>query len=92
MGGAGARSCCPLHGEQARSTLTPLARHKLGAGLPVQPALDAEPAIVDILDPNLPVQVGDQVKVWAHYSDATFNLHRQMFGVRNGRDGRDISL
>jgi D-serine deaminase-like pyridoxal phosphate-dependent protein len=47
--------------------------------------LNAEHAIVDILDPNLPVQVGDQVEVWAHYSDATVNLHRQMFGVRNGR-------
>jgi len=47
--------------------------------------LNAEHAIVDILDPNLPVQVGDQVEVWAHYSDATVSLHRQMFGVRDGR-------
>jgi D-serine deaminase-like pyridoxal phosphate-dependent protein len=62
-------------------------------GLPVLKNLDgahlsrlnAEHAIVDILDPNLPVQVGDQVEVWAHYSDATVNLHRQMFGVRDGR-------
>jgi D-serine deaminase-like pyridoxal phosphate-dependent protein len=47
--------------------------------------LNAEHAIVDILDPNLSVQVGDQLELWAHYSDATVNLHRQMFGVRNGR-------
>jgi D-serine deaminase-like pyridoxal phosphate-dependent protein len=47
--------------------------------------LNAEHAIVDILDPNLPVQVGEQVEIWAHYSDATVNLHRQMFGVRDGR-------
>ena len=47
--------------------------------------LNAEHAIVDILDPNLLVQVGDHVEVWAHYSDATVNLHRQMFGVRDGK-------
>jgi D-serine deaminase-like pyridoxal phosphate-dependent protein len=47
--------------------------------------LNAEHAIVDILDPNLPVQVGDQVEVWVHYSDVTVSLHRQMFGVRDGR-------
>lgn len=47
--------------------------------------LHAEHAILDILDPNLPVQVGDQLEVWAHYSDATVNLHRQMFGVRDGK-------
>jgi D-serine deaminase-like pyridoxal phosphate-dependent protein len=47
--------------------------------------LNAEHAIVDILDPSFPAQVGDQLELWAHYSDATVNLHRQMFGVRNGR-------
>jgi D-serine deaminase-like pyridoxal phosphate-dependent protein len=47
--------------------------------------LNAEHAIVDILDPNLPVQVGDQLELWAHYSDATVNLHRQMFGIRDGQ-------
>jgi D-serine deaminase-like pyridoxal phosphate-dependent protein len=47
--------------------------------------LNAEHAIVDILDPKLPVQVGDQVEVWAHYSDATVSLHRQLFGIRSGR-------
>lgn len=47
--------------------------------------LNAEHAIVDILDPKLSAQVGDQVEIWAHYSDATINLHRRMFGVRGGR-------
>lgn len=47
--------------------------------------LHAEHAIIDILDPNLPVQIGDQVEIWAHYSDATVNLHRQMFGARDGK-------
>ena len=47
--------------------------------------LNAEHAIVDILDPDLPAQVGDHLELWAHYSDATVNLHRRMFGVRDGR-------
>jgi len=47
--------------------------------------LNAEHAIVDILDPRLPLKVGDQAELWAHYSDATVNLHRQMFGMRDGR-------
>ncbi len=47
--------------------------------------LDAEHSIIDILDPKLTVQVGDQLEVWSHYSDATVNLHRQIFGVRDGK-------
>ena len=47
--------------------------------------LNAEHAIVDILDPKLPVQVGDQLEIWAHYSDATINLHRRMYGMRDGK-------
>jgi D-serine deaminase-like pyridoxal phosphate-dependent protein len=47
--------------------------------------LNAEHAIVDIVDPNLPVKVGDQLEIWAHYSDATVNLHRKMYGLRDGR-------
>ncbi len=46
--------------------------------------LNAEHAIVDILDPGFYAQVGDQLELWAHYSDATANLHRRMFGVRGG--------
>jgi D-serine deaminase-like pyridoxal phosphate-dependent protein len=47
--------------------------------------LNAEHAIVDIVDPDFPAQVGDQLELWAHYSDATVNLHRQMFGMRDGQ-------
>jgi D-serine deaminase-like pyridoxal phosphate-dependent protein len=47
--------------------------------------LNAEHAIVDIQDPNFPAQVGDQLEIWVQYSDATVNLHRQMFGLRDGR-------
>lgn len=47
--------------------------------------LNAEHAIVDIVDPDFPAQPGDQLELWAHYSDATVNLHRRMFGMRNGQ-------
>jgi D-serine deaminase-like pyridoxal phosphate-dependent protein len=47
--------------------------------------LNAEHAIVEIVDPDFPAQVGDQLELWAHYSDATVNLHRQMFGMREGQ-------
>jgi D-serine deaminase-like pyridoxal phosphate-dependent protein len=46
--------------------------------------LNAEHAIVEIVDPNFPAQVGDQMEIWAHYSDATVNLHRHMYGLRAG--------
>jgi D-serine deaminase-like pyridoxal phosphate-dependent protein len=46
--------------------------------------LNAEHAIVDIVDPVFPAQVGDQMEIWARYSDATVNLHRRMYGIRNG--------
>jgi D-serine deaminase-like pyridoxal phosphate-dependent protein len=47
--------------------------------------LNAEHAVVDILDPGFSAQVGDQLELWAHYSDATVNLHRRMFGMRSGQ-------
>lgn len=54
--------------------------------------LNAEHAIVDIIDPNLTVRVGDQVEIWVHYSDATVNLHRRMFGVRDRRVEETFTL
>ena len=60
----------------------PLLKNAEGARLR---RLNAEHAIVDILDPAFPVQVGDQLEIWAHYSDATVNLHRHMYGIRNGQ-------
>ena len=47
--------------------------------------LNAEHAVVEIQDPNLEVEVGDRLELWAQYSDATVNLHRQMYGMRNGQ-------
>jgi len=61
-------------------------------GLPVVKArgglrlrrLNAEHGIIDILDPFVPVEVGDIIEIWVYYSDATVNLHERMYGIRNG--------
>jgi D-serine deaminase-like pyridoxal phosphate-dependent protein len=48
-------------------------------------ALHAEHALIE-LDPQLSPKLvpGQKVELWAHYSDATVNLHSCMYGVRNG--------
>jgi hypothetical protein len=30
------------------------------------------------------LEVGDTLEIWVHYGDATVNLHRRMYGIRNG--------
>jgi len=47
--------------------------------------LNAEHGIIDVLDSSTPVDVGDTIELWAHYSDATVNLHERMYGIRNGK-------
>jgi D-serine deaminase-like pyridoxal phosphate-dependent protein len=62
-------------------------------GIPVVKALDglrlrklnAEHGIIDIVDPSVPVQAGDIMEIWVHYSDATVNLHKRMYGIRKGQ-------
>lgn len=46
--------------------------------------LTAEHGIIDIKDPAAPVEVGDKIEIWVHYSDATVNLHDRICGIRNG--------
>jgi D-serine deaminase-like pyridoxal phosphate-dependent protein len=46
--------------------------------------LTAEHGIIDIQDPSVPLQVGERIEMWVHYSDATVNLHERIYGVRNG--------
>ena len=45
--------------------------------------LNAEHGIIDMLDPAIPIEVGDTLEIWAAYSDATVNLHERMYGIRN---------
>ena len=48
-------------------------------------ALHAEHAPVEILDRTLNIEVGDKLEIAVHYHDGTIQLHRRMYGIRNGR-------
>lgn len=69
-------------------------------GLPVVKAhdglrlrkLNAEHGIIDVLDSSDRLDVGDTVEIWAHYSDATVNLHERMYGIRNGKVEEILTL
>jgi len=47
-------------------------------------ALHAEHAPIEILDPSVPVEVGDKIELAVRYHDGTVHLHQQMYGVRRG--------
>ncbi len=47
-------------------------------------ALHAEHGIIDLSQPDVPIEVGDRLQMNVHYGDATVNLHRRMFGIRKG--------
>jgi len=48
-------------------------------------ALHAEHAPIDIVASNVALEVGDKIEIAVHYHDGTIQLHRRMFGVRDGR-------
>jgi D-serine deaminase-like pyridoxal phosphate-dependent protein len=48
-------------------------------------AMHAEHALIDILDPSMSVEVGDEIEFWVQHLDATISLHEQMHGLRNGK-------
>lgn len=47
--------------------------------------LTAEHGIIDLQESSAPVEVGDRLEMWVHYSDATVNLHERMYGTRGGQ-------
>jgi len=47
-------------------------------------ALHAEHAPIEILDPAVSVEVGDKIEIAVQYHDGTVNLHRRMYGIRDG--------
>ena len=48
-------------------------------------ALHAEHAPIEIMDGKHAPEVGEKVQVRVRYHDGTVHLHRQMYGIRNGR-------
>lgn len=47
-------------------------------------ALHAEHGLLEARIPGACLTVGQRIELWVHYGDATVNLHRQMYAVRNG--------
>lgn len=49
-------------------------------------ALHAEHGLLEIeADSTTKLEVGRQIELWVHYSDATVNLHSSLYGVRHGQ-------
>ncbi len=49
-------------------------------------ALHAEHGLLEIdAQSQVSLEVGQKIELWAHYSDATVNLHSAMYGVRHGK-------
>jgi D-serine deaminase-like pyridoxal phosphate-dependent protein len=67
------------------------------AGLKLK-ALHAEHAPIEIQDSAtgnaeaVNVEVGDKLEIAVHYHDGTINLHRQMYGMRNGEVERVFAI
>lgn len=71
-------------GVKATSAFRGLPRVKDFPGLAVK-ALHAEHCLMEITDPSITIEVGDQLEIWVEYVDGTISRHRQMYGLRNGK-------
>jgi len=60
-------------------------------GLAVK-ALHAEHAPIEIQDAAVAVEVGDKIELAVQYHDGTVNLHRRMYGIRNGEVERAFTI
>ena len=47
-------------------------------------ALHAEHAPIDLVDPNVSIEVGEKIELAVRYHDGTVHLHQQMYGMRKG--------
>jgi len=61
------------------------------AGLRLK-ALHAEHAPIDITEPGVNVEVGDKIEIGVQYHDGTIHLHERMYGMRNGKVERILSI
>jgi len=71
-------------GAKAMSAQKGLPMVKGFGGLRVK-ALHAEHAIIEILEPQAGVEVGDKLEIWVQHLDSTVSLHKRMYGIRKGK-------
>jgi len=69
-------------GAKAMSAGNGLPQIKGMTGLKVK-ALHSEHTIMEIQDPSIPVEVGDQIEIWVTTLDPTLRLHNYILGIRN---------
>ncbi len=55
-------------------------------------ALHAEHALIDILTPNIEIDVGDKLELDVQYHDGTVNLYRKMHGIRHGEVEQTLDI
>jgi D-serine deaminase-like pyridoxal phosphate-dependent protein len=83
--------CKVISGERGLPSVKGIAGLKLKA-------LHAEHAPIEIQDSAtgnaaaVNVEVGDKLEIAVHYHDGTINLHRQMYGMRNGEVARIFTI
>jgi len=83
--------CKVISGERGLPSVKGIAGLKLKA-------LHAEHAPIEIQDSAtgnaaaVNVEVGDKLEIAVHYHDGTINLHRQMYGMRNGEVERIFTI
>jgi len=77
--------CKVISGERGLPSVKGIAGLKLKA-------LHAEHAPIEIQDPAVDVEVGDKIEIAVQYHDGTINLHRRMYGVRNGEVERIFTI
>ncbi len=77
--------CKVISGERGLPVVKSIAGLKLKA-------LHAEHAPIEILDPQVNVEVGDKIEILVQYHDGTINLHERMHGIRNGEVERVFTI
>jgi D-serine deaminase-like pyridoxal phosphate-dependent protein len=77
--------CKALSGERGLPSVKGIAGLRLKA-------LHAEHAPVEIQDQGVQIEVGDKIEIAVQYHDGTINLHRKMYGIRNGAVERVFTI
>lgn len=55
-------------------------------------AIHIEHTVIDIMEPETCIEVGDKIQIWVHFLDQTLGLHNHMYGVRQGVIEQDLKI
>ena len=71
-------------GAKAMSAGNGLPQIKGMLGLKVK-ALHSEHTVMEVQDPSIPIEIGDQIEIWVNTLDPTLRLHNYVLGIRNSK-------